>query len=110
VRSALVEHTSPGDRVLAISAPSFPLMADVRPGTPSLWLGFWGPANHRAIEWLEQSGHIPDVALVYGYDAHALAGDPALRTDPLAAFIRRNFTVVDSSTSPALTVLRRNGA
>jgi hypothetical protein len=107
LHDALVKYTSPGERVLGISTPALTLMADVRPGTPSLWLAFWGDSNFEAVEWLEKPAHMPDAVLVYGFDAAHLAQDPALRTDPLAAFIRDNFTVVDSSTSPAMTVLRR---
>jgi hypothetical protein len=108
VGAALSAHAEPDDRVLAVSVPAFALMADVRSGTPMLWLSFWGDGNRRGVEWLDQDGHHPDVVIVYGYDADALADDAELRTDPLAEYIRSNFTVVEISTAPAMTILRRN--
>lgn len=106
--AALSAHTTPHDRVLAISVPAALLMADIHAGTPMLWLTFQGAGNDRGVRWLEDPGHMPDAVLVYGFDASALADNVDLRTDPLAVFIRDNYTVVETSTSPLLTVLRRN--
>jgi hypothetical protein len=105
IGAALKAHTTSEDRVLAIGAPSALLMADIHAGTPMLWLTFGGDANERGVQWLED--HTPDAVLVYGYDAQALAGDGELSSDPLARYVRDNFTVVESSSTPSLTVLRR---
>ncbi|WP_182525534.1 hypothetical protein [Nocardioides dongkuii] len=108
VRAALAEHADPGDRVLGVAAPAFPLMADVRVGSPMLWLTFWGDGNRRGVRWLEDPANTPDVVLVVGHDARALSRGRALRTDVLAEHLRSDYTVVDTTSDPPLTVLRRN--
>jgi hypothetical protein len=106
MQTALDRVSDPGDRVLAVASPSYPLFSDVRAETPMLWIAFWGDANRDAVEWLRQPGHRPDVVLVYGYDGTGLSSATELRRDPLAAYIREGFSVVESSTSPAYTILR----
>jgi hypothetical protein len=93
-----------GDRVLVFNAPLVYLLVGGRITTNAVWLSA-GPSDRYTVQYFEQHGW-PDKALVGRRLLEQPASTDPAPNDPLIAVLKRDYRIVDSTTSLDVLVRR----
>ena len=97
----------PGDGVLFYGMPGGYVLVDAPADTNILWLTNYGAANRSTLEWFRRTGRVPRVVVIdQGLVVRSTDLARLGRSDPLIAFVLRDYRVVDAGPGRPTVLVR----
>ncbi|MGZ4612256.1 MAG: hypothetical protein ACXV1K_03660 [Kineosporiaceae bacterium] len=98
----------PGDGILFYGLPGGYVLVDARVDSNIEWLTDYGLANQSTLDWFARTGRVPRVVVVDWAMVRRAGGLVRIaRTDPLMAFVLREYRIVDSGPERPTVLARR---
>lgn len=92
LRHLVETWVGPGDGVFIYSIPGGYAYTEARMQTNLIWLGTFGQANEQTVRWWQETGRVPDVAIVDHPQIRRIGGWEALvADDPVAAYLQEHY-------------------